>query len=76
LLAICNPLFTFHGSTPFQQRSSSSSSSQQAGYNSVCCWIKQLQQQQHGKCVQRPDVQRPLQAVLHDLARRGFQLEW
>ncbi|WIA18791.1 hypothetical protein OEZ85_003475 [Tetradesmus obliquus] len=92
LLAMCNPMFTFHGSTPFQQRStcssrssrsSSSSSSPQAGcgYESVCCWRKQLlvqqqQQQQQGQPVQREDVHRPLQAVLHDLARRGFQLEW
>jgi hypothetical protein len=45
----------------------------------VCCWRKQLQQQQ-GQAQQqlktRQDVHRPLQAVLHDLAHRGFQLEW
>jgi hypothetical protein len=73
-LAICNPLFTFSGSTPFQLRSISSS--KQGSYDSVCCWRKQLQLQQQQQLKTRRDVHRPLQAVLHDLACRGFQIEW
>lgn len=75
LLALCNPFFTFHGSTPFQTRSTPPGH----GYSSVCCWQKTLCQLGQGSAQaasMRQDVHRPLSAVLHDLARRGLALDW
>lgn len=72
LLAICNPFFTFHGSTPFQTRNTPPDH----GYNSVCCWQKTLIQHSAQGVGVRQDVHRPLNAVLHDLARRGLALDW
>lgn len=70
LLAVCNPLFTLHTSTPFQKRITASNQQ----YSSVCCWHKQLKHQDGS--VSRQDVHRPLDALLHDLARRSLALEW
>ena len=67
VIAVCNPLHSLGGDTPFQRRIVPPGSHPDRTFT----WTKQV----HGTGAQRKDVHRPLHVLRRDLLRAGLHLE-